>query len=111
MNRTYKLPIMGKALKGKPLKGDENDPICVIPFGDLPDRPTYPDEETQELREYGFSYTCLEYNLDEEWCEIELEASEEFHNWLAGILPELNDIKKSKGWKLDKTKMEKVKAI
>ena len=107
MKKKYKLPIMGIALDKNPPKGLRKDPICVIPFDDLPSRPTYIDEETQKVRGYDVSYNCLNYNIDEEWCEVELEASEEFHNWLTGMLPQLNDIQKEKGWKLDKTKQMK----
>ena len=103
----YKLPIQGIVLAREPLTGKGNTPICVIPFGELPDCPTQFNEETQEELKEGFNYTCLNYNIDEEWCEVELEASEEFHNWLVGMLPQLRDIQKEKGWKLDKSKLEK----
>ncbi|GAI97762.1 unnamed protein product, partial [marine sediment metagenome] len=68
--------------------------LDIIPITELPNCP-----------KGAYSCTNLYYNIDEEWCEIELEASEEFHNWLAGILPQLRGIQKEKGWKLDKSKM------
>ncbi|GAI07774.1 unnamed protein product [marine sediment metagenome] len=105
MKRKYKMPIRGKVLAKEPLTGENGDPICVIPFGDLPDLPTYFDKASQQQVKESFGYTCLDYNIDEGWCEVELTASEEFHNWLAGILPQLRDIQKEKGWKLDKSKM------
>ncbi len=111
MIRRYKLPIQGIALKREPLTGAEDDPICVIPLGEIDGRPTHFNEIAQEETQEGCSYTCLDYNIDEEWCEVELEASEEFHNWLAGMLPRLRGIQKAKGWKLDKTKIEKVKVV
>lgn len=107
----YKLPIRGTVLKGKPLEGKDDDPIDAIPLGDLPNRPTYFNKEADQQSKEPFSYTCLDYNIDEEWCEVELEASEEFHNWLTSMLPKLRDIQKQKGWKLDKSKMEKAKVV
>jgi hypothetical protein len=111
MKKKYKLPIMGKALETMPLKGDDNDPICVIPLNELPDCPIYFNTEVQEMLPERYRYTCLDYDIDEEWCEVELEASEEFHNWLTDMLPQLRGFQKAKGWKLDKTKMEKVKVV
>ncbi|GAI94810.1 unnamed protein product [marine sediment metagenome] len=102
---SYRLPIVGKVLDDKPLKGDKNDILRVIDLHDLPDYPTQFDEESEVTVPQGYSIRCREYNIDEEWCEVELEASEEFHNWLSSILPQLNDIKEAKGWKLDKSKM------
>ncbi|MBA7530163.1 hypothetical protein ES705_22366 [subsurface metagenome] len=117
MIKKYKLPIMGKVLNDAPLTGDKSNPIKVFPIEDLEGRPTQKivvlDEVTHEEVERDaladYSFTCLDYNIEEEWCEVELEASEEFHNWLTGILPQLRGIKKEKGWKLDKAKMKRVK--
>ena len=106
MKKRYKLPISGTVVRENPLEGDKTDPICVIPLGELPTFPTFFELKSQEQIPESFSYTCLNYNLDEEWCEVELEASEAFHNWLAGILPQLKDIQKEKGRKLDKTRLE-----
>ncbi|MBA7590483.1 hypothetical protein ES708_32605 [subsurface metagenome] len=111
LKRRYKLPIQGVMVAKEPLTGAENDPIIAMPLRDLPDYPTFFDEETQQEAGESFSYTCLDYNIDEEWCEVELEASESFHNWLVGILPQLRGIQKKKGWKLDKTRMRKVKVV
>jgi len=107
MRKKYKIPIQGTVIKKEPLTGDETDPVCTFPLAELPNLPTYFNEESRQEQPEPFGYTCLDYNIDKEWCEVELEASEEFHNWLAGILPQLKDIQKAKGWKLDKTKMEK----
>ena len=104
--RRYKLPIQGAILVQTPLTGVEDNPIRVMPLSNLPNCPKYYDEASQEERERGCCYTCLDYNIDEEWCEVELTASEEFHNWLTGMLPQLRGIQKSKGWKLDKSKLE-----
>jgi len=107
MKLKYKLPIQGTVLSTNPLKGAGNDPIIVIPLGNLPGCPT---EIVQTLEGVdkevlvGFRYTCLNYDIDEEWCEVELEANEEFHNWLTDILPRLRNIQKEKSWKLDKSK-------
>ncbi len=98
--RLYRVPCMGKVLGDTPLKGSVNNPLCPIPLMDL-------------AREQGIeglrSYESLNYNVDEGWVEIKVEATEEAHNWLAGMLPQLRGIQKEKGWKLDKTRVEKVK--
>lgn len=107
MKKFYKLPIQGTVLVKEPLTGNKSDPVCVFPLAELPNLPTYFNEERQREEQEPFSYICWNYNIDEEWCEVELEASEEFHNWLSGILPQLNDINKEKGWKLDKSKLVK----
>lgn len=99
--RIYRLPIQGKVLSNAPLTGDENQPLCVIPIVELPGYNP----------EYCFNYVCNEYNVDEEWCEVEIEATAEFHNWLTSILPQLNTIKEQKGWKLDKLELEKVRLV
>jgi len=77
------------------LTGAEDDPICVSPLDSIAG---YPTGEFQ-------SYTCLNYNIDEGWCEVELEAGEEFHAWLISILPQLRGIQEEKGWRLDKSRM------
>lgn len=108
MLKKYKLPIHGTVIKRDPLQGKNDDPILVIPFEELPNRPTEIIQTSEgidkEVR-MGFRYMCLDYNIDEEWCEVELEASEEFHSWLTNLLPQLNDFKVRKGWKLDKSRM------
>ncbi len=112
MRVRYKLPIMGTALKDEPLQGKKEDPLAVIPIQDLAPKRTVIDPDTEqehEVSKFDFSFDCLDYNIAEEWCEVEVEAEQGFHDWLAGILPQLNDIKKAKGWKLDKSKLEKVK--
>lgn len=106
MKKLYKLPIQGSVLLRDPLTGLENDPICVIPLHHLPNFPSRFDEIKQKEVRETYKYQCLDYNIDEEWCEIELEASEEFHNWLTNILPQLNNIKKVRKWKLDKSRLE-----
>ncbi len=106
--KRYKLPIQGKVLSDHPLTGADDDPICPIDISELvPTRQVFNSElgEAVEVPKYSFAMVNLNYNLDEEWCEVELEASEEFHNWTAGILPQLRGIQKEKGWKLDKSKM------
>lgn len=100
MIKRYKLPIQGTVLKREPLKGADADPVSVIDLTQLSGRPRWADG-----REQGYAIVCLAYDIDEEWCEVELEASEEFHNWLAGILPQLRGIQKERDWKLDKSKM------
>ncbi len=100
--RIYRLPIQGKVLNDKPLTGDSNDPLCVI---SLPDLPGY-DEITSCL---GYRFTVLSYDIDNEECEVELCASDAFHDWLLNLLPQLKSIKQSKGWKLDKTELIKAR--
>jgi len=95
IKRRYKLPIKGTILALKPLTGADDNPIGPTPLEDLPNF----------LAEGYSGCLCLDYNIDEEWCEVEVKASEEFHNWLTGILPELRGIQNDKGWKLDKSKM------
>lgn len=105
MKRRYKLPIKGIVIMREPLTGAEEDPICVVPIIELVPKKEILDPITGEKRLTGeiggFSYSCLSYNIDEEWCEVELEASSEFHEWLLSILPQLKDIQKEKGWKLE----------
>ena len=105
LKRVYRLPIMGKVLNDMPLTGDESSPLQVIPLAELPNVPTYYDEELGREVKQGFAYTCLNYNVDEEWCEVELEASQEYHDWLTNLLPQLRDIVKNRKWKLDKTEL------
>lgn len=109
MKKTYKVPIIGTVTKKHPLQGDPQNRLRVLPFEDLIPRieTEHPEEGIVLVPKWGISFVCLNYDIDEEWCEIEVEACEELHNWLTGILPQLNDIKKTKGWKLDKSKLEK----
>ncbi|MBA7613547.1 hypothetical protein ES703_20798 [subsurface metagenome] len=79
-----------------------------IPLIELPDFPTYYNEKEEAIK-YSESYTSLNYNVDEEWCEIELEADEVVHDWLLKLMPELKGIANSKGWRLDKTKLDEVR--
>lgn len=110
MKKKYKIPIHGKVINDNPLTGGGADPLCSFPLAELPNLPTYFDKETQQQEPERFGYICVEYDLDKEEVLIELEASEEFHNWLVGMLPQLRHIQKKKGWKLDKSKMvEKLK--
>ncbi len=114
MIRRYQLPIMGKVLKKDPLTGDKDEPLEVFPIEELEGRPTQTitvlDEgthlEVNKVVPEDFHLVCLDYNIDEEWCEVELEASEIFHGWLTDLLPQLKNIQMTKGWKLDKTKMK-----
>lgn len=99
--RIYKLPIQGKVLNDKPLTGDENNPICAIPLSELP--------KYNEIGDRDHGFTVLSYDIDNEQCEIELQASDAFHEWLLNLLPQLKGIKQSKGWKLDKTELIKVR--
>ena len=82
----YKLPIQGKALRREPLKGDPSDPICIIDLYSMAGFPTVFDELTNLEKKESYSYQCLDYNIDEEWAEVELEASEQFHQWLSQLL-------------------------
>lgn len=115
MKRRYKLPIKGTVMERKPLAGAEDDPICVIPFSDLVPKKEIIDAETKEKiltsELGGFSLVCLNYDIEEEWCEVEIEASNAFHDWLLNLIPQLKDIAKVKGWKLDKTELEKTKEV
>lgn len=100
MLRKYKLPIYGILLSKKPPKGDSDNPVQPISLNDLPNPP-------EEVLKGEYKDTPFKYNFNEDWCEVEVEASREVHNWLTALLPQLNDIKKAKGWKLDKSRLEK----
>lgn len=103
MKRVYKIPLMGGCKNDIPLQGVEGNPLCPIPLDGLPGFGNLsPDER-------GFAYTNLNYNIDEEWCEIELEADEVVHDWLLKLMPELKGIANSKGWRLDRTKLDEVR--
>lgn len=90
---------MGGIRDDNPLKGVEGNPLCAIPLNELPN---FPEGES-------YSYTCPNYDVEEEWVEIELEAEEVVHNWLLALMPQLRDVAKTKGWKLDKTELEKTR--
>ena len=109
MKRKYKLPAVGKILNDEPLTGDPNDPITVLNLQELPNYPTSFNEELQREVKEPCSMLHLNYNVDEEWCEVEVDASQKFHDWLIDLLPQLMQIKKDKGWKLDKTELEKTR--
>lgn len=98
MKRLYEIPCMGKALKGNPLKGDAENPLCSIPLA-------------QMARAVGIKgiqgYHCLEYNLVDETVLIRAEVDTEAHIWIKQMLPTLKQVAKDKGWKLDKSKLEK----
>lgn len=103
LTRVYKLPIMGRVLNDKPLTGDKNKPLCAIPLNELTGyRDLIPNDN-------GFSCVNLNYNVDEGWCEIEVTASEAFHEWLLNLLPQLKGIMQEKKWKLDKTELVKAR--
>lgn len=103
MERIYKIPIMGAVIDDRPLKGMGGNPLCAIPLDELPGY------NMLTIDDSSFSYVAVEYNVDEEWVEIELEASDGVHNWLLGLVPQLKSIAKSKGWTLDKTELEKTR--
>ncbi|MBA7507347.1 hypothetical protein ES706_06066 [subsurface metagenome] len=103
LTRVYKLPIRGRVLNDKPLTGDKNNPLCIIPLSELPGY------EDLEPNDSGFSCVNLNYDIDEGWCEIEVTASEALHEWLLGLMPRVRNIAETKGWKVDKTELEKTK--
>ncbi|MBA7565122.1 hypothetical protein ES708_06797 [subsurface metagenome] len=99
MIRRYTIPCMGKVKNDKPLEGTKGSPLCAIPLDELPD---YPEG-------LGHGYICLDYDLENGLAEIELDADEAVHDWLLALKPQLKNIAKAKGWKLDKTELEKIK--
>lgn len=103
MKRIYRIPIMGEVTNDKPLTGAKVNPLCPIPLEELPDYDSIADEDR------GISCVSLDYNVDEGWCEVELDASEAVHNWLLNLMPQLRDIAKQKSWKLDKTELIKTR--
>lgn len=111
MKRKYRLPIVGIVLNDKPLTGDATDPIRPIDLSELMPKQKVidPDGEEREVPKYGYSCISLDYNVDEEWVEVEIEADKGFHGWLLGLIPSIKDIANSKGWRLDKTKLEEVR--
>jgi hypothetical protein len=100
MIKHYRLPIYGTLLSKDPPIGDSDSPVQPISLYDLPNPP-------EEVLQGKYTDTPFKYNFDEDWCEVEVKADEVVHNWLAGILPQLRGIQKEKGWKLDKSKLEK----
>ncbi len=102
MKKVYHLPIMGKVLNDKPLTGDKDNPLCLIPLDKL---------EGFDPDIHGCAITCGEYNLEEEWCEVELEGDEAVHAWLASLLPQLQNIKRAQGWELDKAELSPGRTI
>lgn len=96
MKRLYRVPIMGTVRSITPLQGDATNPLCIIPISELPGFDNLAAEDR------SFAHTNLKYNVDEGWCDIELTASEAFHEWLVDLLPELKNIQNTKEWKLDR---------
>lgn len=96
--RLYRVPCMGKVLDDTPLKGSVNNPLCPIPLMDL--------AREQGIEGLG-SYESLNYNVDEGWVEIKVEATEEAHNWLASISLSLKQMVRDRGWKLDKEELRR----
>lgn len=88
--KNYQVPIMGKVLSTEPLQGDPDNPICILPILELLD--------TKE----GVSYTVKSYDIEQELAEIELDTDETTHQKIQSLLPQLNTIKISKGWRLEK---------
>lgn len=80
----YRVPIHGTVKKRKPLGGEDANPIMTFPLDSLPNRPTRLVGDKQSP--YGYGYTCLKYNIDEGWCEIELHGDEAIHAWLVAAL-------------------------
>lgn len=103
MKRIYRLPIMGKVTSDKPLTGDAKNPLSPIPLEELLDIESLPADES------SIGCVCLEYNVDEDWVNVEVEASEIAHERLLNLMPQLKAISKEKGWKLDKTELEKTR--
>ncbi len=98
MKRLYKIPCMGKVLKEKPLTGDPDSPLCSIPLIEM-------------SRVAGVNgirvYECLEYDLVNETVLIRAEVDNEADNWIKGIMKDLKQIAKDKGYKLDKESLIK----
>lgn len=98
MKRLYKIPCMGKVLKEKPLTGDPKEPLCSIPLAQM----------ARAAGIKGLSgYECLEYNLIDETVLIRAEVDNEADNWIKQMMPTLKQVAKDKGYKLDKSKLEK----
>jgi len=102
----YILPICGTVLSREPLGGDPNDPLTAFPLSELPNIPTFFDEKAQAQVPHGYHCSCLEYNIDEGWCEVEIEAEQVIHAWLEAQLPDIEDIQAAKGLKLDVSKLD-----
>lgn len=102
MIKYHRLPIYGTLLSKEPSRGDSDNPVQPISLGDLPSPP-------EEVVEGKYMDMPFKYNFDEDWCIVKLEASQEVHDWLTALLPQLDDIMKAKGWKLDKSKLRKKK--
>lgn len=94
---------MGSVKNDQPLQGIRGNPLCPIPLDELPGYYNLPEEDQ------GHSSVCLRYDVDEEWCDLRVEASDAFHAWLLGLMPELKAMSKERGWKLDKTELEKTR--
>jgi len=83
----HRIQIYGSVIKKEPLTGDENDMVRIFPITIIPARPTNVVQSvTQKL---GYSYVCLEYNIDEGWCDIELNADNKVHTWLKSKKPDI----------------------
>lgn len=88
---------MGGVKNDQPLQGVEDNPLMPIPIEELPGFNNLPSEER------NFGYTVLQYDLDNECCGIEAEASETFHQWLSNAIANIDAVVKTKGWKLDRS--------
>jgi len=71
MKKEYRLPITGKYISKEPLKGDPDDPVCVVPF-------------------YGSiefdNYVVKEIDIEKAEAIIELDAPEASHTEVLNIL-------------------------
>ena len=101
MKRIYRIPIQGTVLNDEPLTGSNQDPLITIELSELPG--------FDLLQNKGFSLVNLDYDIDEEWGEIELEADDALHEWLLGLIQQLRSIAQARGLVLDKTELEKVR--
>lgn len=91
MKKVYRVPIMGTIVSDKPLKGKRDDPIRPIPLRDI-------------MKEQGVTgidgYTSIKYNTTQGWVDVEVEGTEQGHEWLQDILSDLPQIKHNHGWVL-----------
>lgn len=103
MKRIYRVPLIGGVKNDNPLTGVADNPLCPIPIEELPGF------DNLSLEDRGFTTVSLLHDVDGGWCDLEVEASDAFHEWLLNLMSELKAMSKEKGWKLDKTELEKTR--
>jgi len=92
ISKYYTMPIQGTVINTEPLKGLDSDPICCVPFYELPDKPLILDPESNTLIPGIISYRVISYDLEKQTCLISLTASVDYHRWLKDRVKDMPEL-------------------